>query len=79
MSGPSLGYTEVVEGVGFTSPRASIGATMGDVLTKSHEKGGLDFGTIGSSLILGAILIILIVFTTIDQTKGAGVAVVKLD
>jgi uncharacterized membrane-anchored protein len=37
-----------------------FGATMGDVLTKSHDKGSLDFGTIGSSLILASILIALI-------------------
>jgi uncharacterized membrane-anchored protein len=29
--------------------------TMGDVLTKSYEKGGLNFGTIGSSIVLGTI------------------------
>ena len=46
-----------------------FGATMGDVLTKSHEKGGLDFGTIGSSLVLGAILIILILYTSAKQNK----------
>jgi uncharacterized membrane-anchored protein len=27
-----------------------FGATLGDVLTKAHEKGGLGFGTIGSSI-----------------------------
>ena len=37
-----------------------FGATFGDVLTKSHEKGGLDLGTGASSLILLAILIIAI-------------------
>ncbi len=46
-----------------------FGATMGDVLTKSHEKGGLNFGTIGSSTILGLILGILIVYTTFNQNK----------
>lgn len=34
-----------------------FGATVGDVLTKSHEQGGLDFGTVGSSAILAAILL----------------------
>jgi uncharacterized membrane-anchored protein len=29
-----------------------FGATLGDILTKSHAKGGLDFGTIGSSIVL---------------------------
>ena len=27
-----------------------FGATFGDLLTKTHEKGGLDLGTVGSSL-----------------------------
>lgn len=40
-----------------------FGATFGDLLTKSVEKGGLNFGTKGSSLILFIILISLIVYT----------------
>ena len=46
-----------------------FGATMGDVLTKSKEKGGLAFGTIGSSLVLGSIVGILILYTTLNQNK----------
>lgn len=46
-----------------------FGATMGDVLTKSYEKGGLNFGTIGSSLVLGAILGVLIIHQTIKMRK----------
>ena len=38
-----------------------FGATLGDVMTKSHAKGGLDFGTIGSSAVLAAILVALVV------------------
>lgn len=49
-----------------------FGATMGDVLTKSHEKGGLDFGTVGSSLILGVILVALVVHATVQGRKGNG-------
>lgn len=37
-----------------------FGATLGDMLTKSHEKGGLDFGTIGSSMVLLSILVVLV-------------------
>lgn len=37
-----------------------FGATFGDVLTKKHEQGGLDFGRGYSSLILLAILILAI-------------------
>ncbi|KJK17548.1 hypothetical protein ACIOVF_10310 [Pseudomonas sp. NPDC087612] len=37
-----------------------FGATLGDFLTKPHEKGGLDFGTVGSSAVLGGILLAMI-------------------
>jgi uncharacterized membrane-anchored protein len=37
-----------------------FGATFGDVLTKAHDKGGLDFGRGYSSLILLAILVVSI-------------------
>ena len=43
-------------------------ATFGDLLTKSTEKGGLNFGTIGSSAILFVILAILI-FISISKIK----------
>ena len=46
-----------------------FGATMGDVLTKSTAKGGLNFGTIGSSAILGVILVGLILYTTVYQRQ----------
>ncbi len=37
-----------------------FGATLGDVLTKSHARGGLGFGTVGSSAVLGAVLVALV-------------------
>jgi uncharacterized membrane-anchored protein len=48
-----------------------FGATFGDLLTKPLEKGGLNFGTIGSSAILFVILAILIAISMvrIKQTK----------
>jgi uncharacterized membrane-anchored protein len=47
-----------------------FGATFGDLLTKPTEKGGLDFGTIGSSAILFSILILLVIYTTmLTNTK----------
>jgi len=46
-----------------------FGATMGDFLVKSHEEGGLNFGTIGSSAILGAILIVFVIYTTLKMKK----------
>jgi uncharacterized membrane-anchored protein len=39
-----------------------FGATFGDLLTKTHEKGGLGFGTIGSSAVLAAILVFCVAF-----------------
>jgi len=40
-----------------------FGATFGDLLTKPTDKGGLGFGTIGSSAILFALLIALLIYT----------------
>jgi len=37
-----------------------FGATMGDLLTKTPDKGGLGFGTIGSSAVLLGVLFVLI-------------------
>ncbi|MDD5151294.1 MAG: hypothetical protein PHC28_12610 [Flavobacterium sp.] len=42
-----------------------FGATFGDLLTKPLEKGGLNFGTIGSSAILFVILVLLIVVSMV--------------
>ncbi len=46
-----------------------FGATLGDVLTKPYEKGGLDFGTIGSSAVLLAVLLVLVVVATYRERK----------
>ncbi len=46
-----------------------FGATMGDLLTKTHEKGGLGFGTVGSSAVLFIILIGLIIYTMKNHKK----------
>ncbi|CAN5420316.1 hypothetical protein BH20ACI1_BH20ACI1_03250 [soil metagenome] len=46
-----------------------FGATFGDLLTKSGEKGGYDFGTISSSLILAAILVVLIIYSTAKENR----------
>lgn len=42
-----------------------FGATVGDVLTKPREAGGLDFGTIGASAILAAVLVALVIYATV--------------
>ncbi len=52
---------------------------MGDVLTKSRVHGGLNFGTIGSSIVLGSILGILVLHTIFNQIKNAKVAIAKAD
>lgn len=49
-----------------------FGATFGDLLTKTPEKGGLNFGTIGSSAILFGILAILIVLEIVRNRRTAG-------
>ncbi len=46
-----------------------FGATFGDLLTKPIEKGGLDFGTTGSSLILTVLLAMLIIYTSVKEKK----------
>lgn len=46
-----------------------FGATFGDLLTKPIQKGGLNFGTIGSSIILASILIILVMYTSFKDKK----------
>ncbi|MFZ4125415.1 MAG: hypothetical protein ACOYJ2_05025 [Rickettsiales bacterium] len=46
-----------------------FGATFGDLLTKPVEKGGLDLGTAGSSLVLFAILLAMIVYSSVKTAK----------
>jgi uncharacterized membrane-anchored protein len=48
-----------------------FGATFGDVLTKPLEKGGLNLGTIGSSIVLASILIALVIYTTLKHQDVA--------
>lgn len=54
-----------------------FGATFGDWLTKTHEKGGLDLGTVGSSLFF-AIVLVLAVYREI-QVEKSGKAIPELD
>ncbi len=46
-----------------------FGATFGDLLTKVPAKGGLGFGTIGSSVVLVTILGILIIYSIKKHTE----------
>lgn len=48
-----------------------FGATLGDVLTKPHEKGGLDFGTVGSSLVLLSILALFVAYAAYDGSRSS--------
>lgn len=47
-----------------------FGATLGDVLTKSKDKGGLNFGTIGSSAILAGILVVFVAWATFKERRA---------
>lgn len=46
-----------------------FGATFGDLLTKTADKGGLGFGTSGSSLILLGVLFVFVIYTVISKNK----------
>src|SRR4030095_3956857 len=48
-----------------------FGATFGDVLTKTPDRGGLGLGTIGSSLFFVIVLAILIIYETFWRNKPA--------
>ena len=54
-----------------------FGATLGDYLTKPYEKGGLDFGTIGSSAVLAEVLVMLIMAASFFQKRGTRQGVVQ--
>lgn len=40
-----------------------FGATMGDLLTKAPDKGGLGLGTVGSTVVLLTVLVVMIIWT----------------
>ena len=46
-----------------------FGATFGDLLTKPIAKGGLNFGTVGSSLILASLLAIFVIYTNMTENR----------
>ena len=48
-----------------------FGATFGDVLTKTQEKGGLDLGTLGSSAFFVSMLIILVSFAAMKERQAS--------
>ncbi len=58
---------------------STAGTTMGDVLTKPHENGGLGFGTIGSSAVLAVVLAGAMVYTMLRLKGSAAPVPVKVD
>jgi uncharacterized membrane-anchored protein len=48
-----------------------FGATFGDLLTKPLDHGGLNLGTAGSSLVLAAILVVLVAWTSLRHRRIA--------
>jgi uncharacterized membrane-anchored protein len=46
-----------------------FGATFGDLLTKPVSKGGLNFGTVGSSLILASLLVLFTIYTSMTEKR----------
>lgn len=53
-----------------------LGATVGDLLTKPHDHGGLNLGRITSSLIIAAFIIVCILFTSQKAGNHSGQATV---
>lgn len=47
-----------------------FGATFGDLLTKPAYKGGLNLGTIGSSIVLASILLILMIISYYKEKRA---------
>lgn len=48
-----------------------FGATFGDLLTKPTFKGGLNLGTIGSSIVLASILLVLMIFSYYKEKRAS--------
>ena len=46
-----------------------LGATLGDVLTKPRDEGGLDLGRITSSLVIAAMVVLLIAVTSLRKRR----------
>lgn len=56
-----------------------FGATLGDVLTKSTDKGGLDLGTLGSSAVLLATLAVLVCFAIWAQQQRSAPMAIRVE
>jgi len=53
-----------------------FGAAFGDLLTRTRENGGFNFGAIGSSLILESIRVILIIYVSVKKYRTNNLATV---
>jgi uncharacterized membrane-anchored protein len=51
-----------------------FGATVGDVLTKPRDKGGLALGTAGSSAVLAALLVMFVAWATVNERRRRAAA-----
>ena len=51
-----------------------FGATVGDVLTKPRDKGGLALGTAGSSAVLAALLVVFVAWATVNERRRRAAA-----
>ena len=49
-----------------------FGATFGDLLTKTQDKGGMGFGTVGASVVLALLMVGSILWTHRKAPSGAG-------
>jgi uncharacterized membrane-anchored protein len=54
-----------------------LGATFGDFMTKPHDHGGLDLGTLNASLVLLTILVVAVVVQTMRQRREMREAAVR--
>lgn len=51
-----------------------LGATLGDTLTKPRDEGGLDLSRLSSSLVLAALMVVGILFSSWRDNRGAQTA-----
>ena len=47
-----------------------LGATVGDLFSKPLDTGGLGLGTVGTSAVLAAILVVLIAYTHLNRRRS---------
>ena len=55
-----------------------FGATVGDLLTKPVAKGGLALGTIGSSAVLLGVLVAMVIYAIVAQSRQRDLAPARI-